>query len=50
MKDMVAELKQRYDFVIFDSPPIMGVSDAAILASEWTWSSKSFNTAAIRSR
>jgi capsular exopolysaccharide synthesis family protein len=34
MKDMVAQLKQRYDFVFFDSPPIMGVSDAAILASE----------------
>jgi capsular exopolysaccharide synthesis family protein len=34
MKNMVAELKQRYDFVFFDSPPIMGVSDAAILASE----------------
>jgi len=34
MKDMVSELKQRYDFVFFDSPPIMGVSDAAILASE----------------
>ena len=34
MKDMVAELKRRYDFVFFDSPPIMGVSDAAILASE----------------
>lgn len=34
MKDLVNELKQRYDFVFFDSPPIMGVSDAAILASE----------------
>jgi capsular exopolysaccharide synthesis family protein len=34
MKDMVTQLKQRYDFVFFDSPPIMGVSDAAILASE----------------
>jgi len=34
MKDLVAELKQRYDYVFFDSPPIMGVSDAAILASE----------------
>ena len=34
MKDMVAELKRRYDFVFFDSPPIMGVSDASILASE----------------
>ncbi len=33
MKDLIAELKQRYDFVFFDSPPIMGVSDAAILAS-----------------
>ena len=27
-------MKQRYDFVFFDSPPIMGVSDASILASE----------------
>ncbi len=34
MKEMIAELKQRYDYVIFDSPPIMGVSDAAVLASE----------------
>jgi succinoglycan biosynthesis transport protein ExoP len=34
MKDLVAELKQRYDFVFFDSPPILGVSDAAVLASE----------------
>jgi len=34
MKDLVNELKQRYDYVFFDSPPIMGVSDAAILASE----------------
>lgn len=34
MKDLIAELKQRYDFVLFDSPPIMGVSDASILASE----------------
>ncbi len=34
MKDMVAELKQRYDFIFFDSPPILGVSDASILASE----------------
>ncbi len=33
MKDLIAELKQRYDFVFFDSPPIMGVSDASILAS-----------------
>src|SRR5882724_5465016 len=34
MKEMISELKQRYDFVFFDSPPIMGVSDAAVLASE----------------
>jgi succinoglycan biosynthesis transport protein ExoP len=34
MKEMVAELKRRYDFVFFDSPPIMGVSDASVLASE----------------
>jgi len=34
MKDMIAELKQRYDFIFFDSPPILGVSDASILASE----------------
>ena len=34
MKDMIAELKQRYDFIFFDSPPILGVSDASVLASE----------------
>ncbi len=34
MKGLIAELKQRYDFVFFDSPPILGVSDAAVLASE----------------
>lgn len=34
MKGVIGELKQRYDFVFFDSPPIMGVSDASILASE----------------
>jgi capsular exopolysaccharide synthesis family protein len=34
MKDLISELKKRYDFIIFDSPPIMGVSDASILASE----------------
>jgi len=34
MKDMIGELKQRYDFIFFDSPPILGVSDASILASE----------------
>ncbi len=34
MRDLITELKRRYDYVIFDSPPIMGVSDASILASE----------------
>jgi capsular exopolysaccharide synthesis family protein len=34
MKDLIGELKARYDIVFFDSPPIMGVSDASILASE----------------
>jgi capsular exopolysaccharide synthesis family protein len=34
MKDLINELRQRYDFVVFDSPPIMGVSDASVLASE----------------
>jgi capsular exopolysaccharide synthesis family protein len=34
MRDLITELKRRYDFVLFDSPPIMGVSDASILASE----------------
>jgi succinoglycan biosynthesis transport protein ExoP len=34
MRDLITELKQHYDFVFFDSPPVMGVSDASILASE----------------
>jgi len=34
MKDLITELKQHYDYVFFDSPPVMGVSDASILASE----------------
>ncbi len=34
MKEMVAALKHRYDFIFFDSPPILGVSDASVLASE----------------
>lgn len=33
MAEFVKDVKQRYDFVFFDSPPIMGVSDASILAS-----------------
>jgi capsular exopolysaccharide synthesis family protein len=34
MSDLVSELKLRYDIVFFDSPPVLGVSDASVLASE----------------
>jgi capsular exopolysaccharide synthesis family protein len=33
MKEFIKEAKRRYDFVFFDAPPIMGVSDATVLAS-----------------
>jgi capsular exopolysaccharide synthesis family protein len=34
MKEFIVDARKRYDFVFFDSPPIMGVSDASVLASE----------------
>src|SRR5260370_31507129 len=34
MKELTNDLKRRYDWVFFASQPIMGVSDASILASE----------------
>ena len=34
MSDTINELKRRYDIVFFDSPPILGVSDASVIASE----------------
>jgi capsular exopolysaccharide synthesis family protein len=34
MKELVTDLKSRYDLVLFDSPPITGVSDASLLARE----------------
>src|SRR6202011_2057382 len=34
MSDMIAELKRHYDIIFFDSPPMLGVSDASVLASE----------------
>ncbi|MDQ2868099.1 MAG: polysaccharide biosynthesis tyrosine autokinase [Verrucomicrobiota bacterium] len=34
MSDTIAELKTRYDIIFFDSPPMLGVSDASVLASE----------------
>jgi polysaccharide biosynthesis transport protein len=34
MREFIQRARERYDFVFFDSPPIMGVSDASVLASE----------------
>jgi polysaccharide biosynthesis transport protein len=34
MSDMIAELKMRYDLIILDSPPMLGVSDASVISSE----------------
>lgn len=34
MKQLIAELRQTYDLVLFDGPPITGVSDASLLARE----------------
>lgn len=33
MKEFVREVKEKYDYVLFDSPPLMGVSDATVLTS-----------------
>lgn len=33
LRELVAEFKQKYDKVLFDSPPIIGVSDASVLAT-----------------
>lgn len=34
MTELIMDVKQRFDLVLVDSPPILGVSDAAVLASE----------------
>jgi capsular exopolysaccharide synthesis family protein len=34
MLDMIQDAKNRFDVVLFDSPPILGVSDASVLSSE----------------
>lgn len=34
VKKMIAELTQQFDLILFDSPPIMGISDSSILARE----------------
>lgn len=33
LRELVAEFKKHYDKILFDSPPIIGVSDASVLAS-----------------
>ena len=33
LRELVAELRGSYDKIIFDSPPVIGVSDASVLAS-----------------
>ncbi len=33
LRELVGEFKQRYDKILFDSPPVIGVSDASVLAS-----------------
>ena len=33
MIDLINEVKSRFDIIFFDSPPILGVSDASVLAS-----------------
>ena len=34
LREIIGHVRSRYDYVLFDSPPIMGVSDASILSSE----------------
>lgn len=34
MQELIKSLKARYDYVLFDTPPIMGISDASIIAGE----------------
>jgi tyrosine-protein kinase Etk/Wzc len=34
MKEFIAQMKERYDLILFDTPPILAVTDAAILATE----------------
>lgn len=34
MAELITDVKQRFDLVLIDSPPILGVSDAAVISSE----------------
>jgi capsular exopolysaccharide synthesis family protein len=33
LRELIAQFKGRYDKIVFDSPPVIGVSDASVLAS-----------------
>jgi len=33
MKDLISELQEEYDQILFDLPPVLGISDASILSS-----------------
>ena len=33
LKEILADLRARYDRIVFDAPPVIGVSDAAVIAS-----------------
>ena len=34
LKELIGELKQQYDLIVFDAPPVIGVSDASFLVRE----------------
>ncbi|MFA5689483.1 MAG: polysaccharide biosynthesis tyrosine autokinase [Kiritimatiellales bacterium] len=34
IRELVQSLKEKYDIVIFDTPPLVGISDAAVIAKE----------------
>jgi Mrp family chromosome partitioning ATPase len=34
MSELIQDVKQRFDLIFVDSPPILGVSDASVLVSE----------------
>lgn len=34
MRELIKSLKARYEYIFFDTPPVVGISDASILASE----------------
>lgn len=34
MSELIEDVKSRFDLVLIDSPPILGVSDASVLANE----------------